>query len=139
MFSGRVSGRFDPRRLGRRGAFLLLFGAAWAAVGYSMLKLGEVVASPALDTLLYFAPFRTWAGLWVACGVVAVSAAFSRRPGLDGYGFVALIIPPGMWGMSYGVSYIEGYQRGLSGCVVYFAVALAVFIVAGWPEVQDGD
>ncbi len=129
----------DVRRFGRRGAFLLLFGFAWGLIGY-----GRLATPPSPDSLrqieplLYVAPYRTWAYLWLVAGLLAAIAAFFRSVGDDAFGFTALITPPALWALSNVITFIVGENRqGLLGSGLWLAVMVAVFIVAGWPEVRD--
>ena len=136
--------RLHPRRLGRRGAFLLLFGAAWSLIGWSSLgRELTAVARRLFDPLLQVAPFDFWAHIWLLAGVLALVAAFLREPGQDSFGFGALIVPPMLWAGSASVSSFIPHLWGqaMVTTVVYLAISVAIFIVAGWPEVpwRNGD
>lgn len=98
------------RRLGRRGAPLLLLGAgqvAWG-VGY--------IPSPGADrdgmrALLWLAPVWAWALVWGAAGVVALVSAFLPE-GRDRWGYTASVMPPLAWAMGYAYAGATGYGRG---------------------------
>lgn len=121
---------------GRRGAFLLLFGAMWALAGYGRLStVPSEQQLTGIQPLLAIAPYRTWAALWLVTGIAALVAAFLRKPGQDVFGFVALVIPVSLWGISNLVLYsVAGYRPGLQAAAIFACMLTALIIVAGWPE-----
>lgn len=125
--------------LGRRGLFLLCFGVTWLVIGLSVLIVPDVMANQAL----FYEMFPEWlrAGLWGVTGLVAMGAAFFRRPGQDVLGFSFLIIPSAIRGVSFLAGWIvhltglaPGSPIGWAGFVVYAALVIAIGVVASWPE-----
>ncbi|MGW7350931.1 hypothetical protein [Streptomyces sp. NPDC054784] len=98
------------RRLGRRGVFLLIVGAAEICWGVSFL----VAPPPAegLGLLTRWCDIRHWSWLWIICGAGAALSAFLRI-GRDWAGFVAALAPPAVWATAYAVAILDGsYPRG---------------------------
>ena len=98
-------------RLGRRGAFLAILGTGKTCWGIGMLVAPQ--PSPqGLRLLLAVCPLTHWAWLWITCGVITASSAF-LRVGRDRWGFVAALIPPTVWAISYTSAVVTGeYARG---------------------------
>lgn len=124
------------RRIGRRGAFLLLFGGIWVAIGYGLIA---IPVSPTqqlgLRPLLHLATAERFGWGWVSCGALASVFAFRPGPAGDRWGFYALIAPASAWGACYGVAAVTyDYPRGFLAGAVYAALVVAVAIVSGWPE-----
>lgn len=129
-----------PHWFGRRGAFLFAYGVAWVLLGYARLAVPPSSAAlRAIEPLLYVAPYRTWAALWFVMGVLAIIAAFFRKPGQDIFGYISLMVPPVLWGVSGFITYINGVNpQGLLATSLWGAVVAAIVIVAGWPEIPNG-
>ena len=134
--------RWVMSKLGRRGVFLASVGFAWLVVGWGSmagqrprLNLGGVVGVVLNSS--------AWGWLWVVAGLVAVVAAFARRTGDDGPGFVALQLPPVLWLLTYlaswVISWFTDYGRATDVVVaaVWAAVIAAVYVVSGWPETTE--
>lgn len=126
------------RHIGHRGAFLILVGTAWIVYGASITTASG--HRHGLTLLLQVCSLAGWASLWILAGVIALACGPLRRPGRDTAGFVALIIPPMVWGTSNLVSWwpIGDDGRGWAGSLIWFIVALTVAIVASWPELPRG-
>lgn len=123
-------------RIGRRGAFLLLFGGIWVAIGYGLVAI-PVSATQAigLRPLLNLASATVLGWGWLVCGLTACLFAFRSGPAGDRWGFYALIAPASAWGACYGVAAVTyDYPRGFLAGAVYAALVVAVAIVSGWPE-----
>lgn len=121
------------RTLGRRGAFLLCFGIVWALIGY-----GQITSPPhdqrGLSLLTDRVPLEVWGWLWVTAGVVAIVSAWMRQ-GWDWPGFLALPLIVLPWIISYFVAWAQGiFPRGWIASALYGALAVGIFVVAGWRE-----
>lgn len=127
--------------IGRRGAFLLLFGVAFYTIGYSAF------AFPVLRPDLKFPHeyLHPWIRLvlWCLAATIACVCAFRRAPGKDIPGFVALCLPVAERVVSYvigiGIALIlpgyEGLLRtGIAGAIVYLVMLFAIMVVASWPD-----
>lgn len=123
------------RGLGRRGAFLLLVGIMWATYGYGLIHspLGD---QRGLTLLIRLCPLPRWGYVWLIAGTIAVIAALSTRRRWDEVGYVAVLIPPMLWGLAYLTAWwpLGVYPRGWATAAVWGMVTTAVMIVAGWPE-----
>ncbi len=123
-------------RIGRRGASLLLFG-----LGYVFIGLGQTyTVSPqatlmGLTYILRVVSIEHWGLVWIGCGIIAMGGAFTRRPGRDLFGFVALAFMAAIWAAAFlmGAILLDLPRAALMGA--QFAIlATAVAIIAGWPE-----
>lgn len=121
------------RQLGRRGAFLLSFGAVWALIGY-----GQITSPPpdqrGLHLLTDRVPLEVWGWLWVTAGVVAILSAFLPQ-GSDRFGFLALAMIVTPWIISYLYAWWQGtFGRGWIAAALYGGLAIGIMVVAGWGE-----
>lgn len=130
------------RLFGRRGVFLMMFGLVYVAIGVSALSLRSQrfaaipVIGPILDEPL-------WGLMWIVGGVIAtVNGTLRLWSKADAAGFVALLIPPGVWSIFYAtsvVSYVAtggetGRINSISGAAVWALVWLVVTLISGWPD-----
>ena len=122
------------RRLGRRGAFLLCFGTVWGLIGYGQ------VTSPqpdqrALKLLLDIMPLDAWGSCWIAAGLIAVASAWMPQ-GWDWPGFLALPLIVLPWCFAYLMAWwpLGIFPRGWIAAALYGALAIGIFVVAGWRE-----
>lgn len=119
--------------LGRRGTFLLILGTGKTAFG-----VGLVVQPPSpqgLQLLLYWAPMRCWAWVWILAGVVTAGAAF-LQVGRDRWGYLAALVPPSVWACAYLTAALTGeYPRGAWLAIWYLTSHIGVIVwAAGVPE-----
>jgi hypothetical protein len=131
------------RRVGRRGAYLLVKSVIYAGHGVLYLL---VPPTPALaETLrlpLALAPLWVWGLAWTAAAAVAAGCAFRQGPRADRWGFQALIIMASTWAGCYLAAALVGFNtatfaRGAVGALLYAALGGTVLVVAGWPECKD--
>lgn len=132
------------RNIGRRGVFLVMFGAIYLVFGVSVLSLSSrrfsdisPIVGPLLDDNL-------WGVMWIACALVAITTGVRRRwdPRTDGMGFGALLIPPAAWTIFYAASVVAyfatngqfGRANSFSGMAVWSIVWFVILLVSGWPE-----
>jgi hypothetical protein len=131
--------RWLARKLGRRGAVLVILGFGFIAVG-----LGDLLTQEHSWFLHLPVPTLATAVLWMAAGAVAVEASFTRkRRDHTGRGFAALVVPLIVQVFSDlvgGVSALLGYgdrQGGLADALAWGALLALVLTMAGWPEVDE--
>ncbi|MGK5729737.1 hypothetical protein [Streptomyces sp. URMC 124] len=99
------------RRIGRRGTFLLIIGVGKVCWGAGFI-LSPQPSPQGLELLTDIAPLHCWAWVWVLAGAVTASCAFVRV-GRDWAGFVAALIPPGLWAIAYTAALVSGdFARG---------------------------
>jgi hypothetical protein len=129
--------RWLSSQLGRRGASLLMLGAAFAVIGVKgFLAPTEDDGRFMLYTLL---PNFVRGLLWTLPGIAAIVAAF-KPLGRDAFGFSGLTVPATVMAVSYGwssVAYLFGltdYAFGWTSGLTWLLVLVFILTVAGWPE-----
>lgn len=136
--------RWLAKRLGRRGASLLVLGIIFVLVGLQTL-LSPPVADFSDRFLLHtLIPHPLQAALWIVPGLLALKAATIRGPGPDGFGFVALVVPLVVRIVSYlfsVVAFLLGagtWAYGWASALIWIAILALVLIISGWAEVPTG-
>ncbi len=120
--------RWLRRRLGRRGAFLLIVGVGKTCWGASFLV--DPPPTQGLQLLTDLCDIRHWAWLWIGAGMVTAGSAF-LRVGRDRYGFMAALLPPTVWATAYTVAVISGdYSRGAWVAIWYLTSHVGVILWA---------
>ncbi|WP_069883567.1 hypothetical protein [Streptomyces luteocolor] len=120
--------RWLRKRLGRRGAFLLIIGTGKTCWGASFLV--DPPPTQGLQLLTSLCDIRHWAWLWIGAGAVTASSAF-LKVGRDWAGFVAALLPPTVWATAYTVAAISGdYSRGGYVAVWYLTSHVGVILWA---------
>jgi hypothetical protein len=117
------------RRLGRRGAFLLFLAVLDFAYGYALLTASIAALRASPDLLL---PVHAWGWIWAGMGAVCLSGTLARR---DWPQFGAAATLKTAWAAVYADIWIV--QHGVNAwvsVVVWLTFALAVLVVASWPE-----
>lgn len=140
-------------KYGTRGVFLWLVGVPWTILGIAfvaqpMERFSKPGPGGPLDFLDQGPGIYIFATMWIVCGVAAIIAAILRpRTCEDSLGFVAITIPPFVWGAGFFWSqfaYIisDGeYGRPTSyfGMLIYWAVALMLaFLSKRLPDAPEG-
>lgn len=149
--SPRWSLRDIPRRSnGRRRLLLGIIGLIWLAYGWGQMSSPTAAAKlfghlPSLiDEVL--ADHRS-ALLWVVCGLVGVAVAVLPQKRIpDSWGFDALLLPPLIWTVLSGCSWLIfvitrgefGSPRGFVSAVIWSAAVAVLLITSGWPD-PDGE
>lgn len=134
------------RRLGRRGALLLLLGSSWILIGLS-IYFGPPTHEQGAQYLFHEQlPHWLRLSLWASTGAIAVGFCLKEPPGTDTPGFMALIIMPLERVASYGWGYLlhlldssRGYPRGLYTMLVWLAITAAIMVMSGWAEPEHFD
>jgi hypothetical protein len=123
-----------------RGFVLWLFAIAFLLVGL----FGYVLTEPT-DTQRHtlVIPFHylhisatAWGVLFIACGTVAGSLAYSRN--LDRYGYNTLTTLSAFWCLCYATGVpLGGSLRGIGGTAVWGLFALMLYRLAGYDDSLD--
>lgn len=130
--------RWWMRRVGRRGSALLFFAFLNGYYTFGLLSLPREAANTQTFKFIDgFAPIEAWAGLWGFSSLLCLVFAFRRW---DGIAFAGAILVYLLWGMIYLAGDIAGeIYRGSIAASVWFALAMFVWLISGWPEVPGGD
>ncbi|MFB8393636.1 hypothetical protein [Streptomyces yangpuensis] len=116
------------KQLGRRGHFLLILGLGKTCWGAGMIV--DPPQSAGLGLLTRIAPLHCWAMLWVIAGIITTLSAF-LQVGRDRFGFIAALVPPAVWAISYLAAVISGdYSRGAWVAVWYLTSHVGVIMWA---------
>lgn len=118
---------------GRRGAFLLLFGLIYLAIGasYTWVEVG----APIIRWMSWM-PVPLWVcGLvWMVAGLAAIRFGFCTIP-RDRWGFMALAAVGMGWTVAWLIAWATGdAPRGFAGAFVFAALAAAILVVSGMPN-----
>ncbi|MEU1372971.1 hypothetical protein ABZ442_04815 [Streptomyces triculaminicus] len=118
------------RRLGRRGAFLLIIGVGKICWGAGFIVVPPQPQPPGLELLTSVAPMHCWGWLWMLAGMVTGGCAFVQI-GRDGLGFAAALVPPATWATAYTVAVLDGtYSRGVFVALWYLTSHIGVIVWA---------
>lgn len=130
----RAAARRLTRRLGRRGALLVMKGTIATLYGSGQL------AEPARDTrglrlLLKLCPLEVWGWAWITAGAVALLCAW-LPPRRDWPGFLAVWAITAPWSMSYLVAWwpLGDYPRGWVAALIFGAFGTVCLVAIGWDE-----
>lgn len=123
------------RRVGRRGAALLVFSFIDIVLGWSLIDSttqAQAAALPAYRAAVEVAPLAVWGWFWIAVAAACAAGAVARA---DWWAFAAAIGIKLVWAGSFLASWLAfGAARGWLGAATWGVVAALVFIVSGWPE-----
>ena len=122
------------RRIGARGAMLLVLSALWVRLFVWPLFAGQPADA---DVFYYTWPIELRLALWAATIAVAVIAAFVP-PRKDWFGWVALVLMPMQRLSAWAISWVEaqipggepGDHRAAAMVVLYGLLVLAVLVAA---------
>ncbi|MFC1410520.1 hypothetical protein ACEZCY_14780 [Streptacidiphilus sp. N1-12] len=128
-----------PRRLlhhlGRRGGYLLTLGSGWVGYGASITVNARYGTSRGIAILTRVAPIPFWGWLWIAAGLLAITAGLRRGALIDTIGYVCISIPPALWGAAYAVAWYTGaYQPVWGSAIAWLSEVGGFVIVSGWVE-----
>lgn len=136
----RAHGRVAAK-VGRRGAFLILFGVVYLLLGFSYATTPVTpVMRTTLKLALNVAPLWVYGLMWLAAGTVAVISGAFLSPVRDAAGFVCAVIAPTLWAAVYLAAWVDhDAPRMWVAAALYAAVAGAVSVVSGManPAVLD--
>lgn len=126
------------RRLGRRGAILLLKGVIATLYGYGQL-IQPIPDRRGLRLLLDVMPLHAWGVAWMCAGVIALVCAWlGGDHDWPGYLAVWLISVP--WALSNLLSWwpLGTNPRGWIAASIFGAFGLVCLVAVGWPEPGRG-
>lgn len=119
------------RRIGRRGVTLLFL--ALVDLLYPIGLAGSPAAARAGYELLM--PWRWWAVLWAATGLLCLVEAFVRW---DRVAYMAATAMKLAWGSSALAAWVVGVNpRGWLGALVWMAFGGLIAVISTWPEEWD--
>jgi hypothetical protein len=125
-------------RVGRRGAALLVFAFVDVVIGWSLLDGQGRAQAAALPTYRAFrevAPLTFWGGAWLAAAVVCAVWAFRRD---DWPGFTVAIGIKLVWAAGFLTSWLAwDAPRGWLGAATWGVIAALVYLISGWPDIED--
>lgn len=130
-------------RLGRRGLVLSLFGVAWLIQGSAFFVLPGMGGGSSgfwVDQL----PQHVRGGLWLIAGTLSLVAALQTRRKSDTFGFLAVSSMPLILTASFFMGFVARvvtgdptWVVGLLGFSIWGVIALALGVIASWPEVPQ--
>jgi hypothetical protein len=135
----RIKSPVTHRKIGRRGACLLIFGFVPAMIGASLFvqphdRHGQSRIVPVLG---HIAPAGFWAVLWVVLGVGAMVCSFFGWRAMR-IGYTLAYALPLIWGAADFVSWALGeLPVGWVASFIYLGYSLLVVIVSGWDEPNE--
>lgn len=125
---------------GRRGAFQLLFAAAYLCLGLSYVALPSSPGRErSLTWLTSVIPLDALGWLWIIGAVAGILGSRMARP-KDRRSFSALTLVPSVWGFLYLVSVFTGHNPfGWITTAMYWCIAGAVMCASGMNGDTDRD
>lgn len=123
---------------GRRGAFQLLYGIAYIAIGYIL-----TIPRPGVPNQFIHEIIPIWLKLiiWGTAGITAIICAFLPHSKASIIAFTVLSLPLAWRVSSYiltAIFFNVDIRPVLSGVIIYGAMLFALQIVASWPEPKAG-
>jgi hypothetical protein len=128
-----VTGEQARRRVGRRGAVLLILAAVDIGVGLSYIfPTAETAASQSAQWRDSLAPTEFWGALWIVVGLCCLTAAFFRN---DTPGFAPAVGLKVTWSVLELSGWLSGaIAQGYRPALIWAGYALLIFVVAGLSE-----
>ncbi|MFB8083677.1 hypothetical protein [Streptomyces sp. NPDC056013] len=120
------------RRLGYRGAALLIAGVAWINYGAGIIADPRFGTARGASALVSIAPLDAWGWVWIATGTASCAASVLRS-GRDWWGWLCAAAMPGIWAVAYtGARLLGEFPQGWYSGVTWgaFPALLAVLAAA---------
>ncbi|MGW1252522.1 hypothetical protein [Streptomyces sp. NPDC002535] len=120
------------RRLGYRGAALLIAGVAWINYGSGLLADPRFGTARGASALVSLAPLAVWGWVWIVTGVASCAASVLRSA-KDWWGWVCAAAMPAIWAVAYtGARMLGEFPQGWYSGVTWaaFPALLAVLAAA---------
>lgn len=120
------------RRLGYRGAALLVCGFGWINYGIGLLADPRFGIVRGVSSLTHIGgvtvPFSLWGWIWIASGLACCGAAVLRA-GADWWGWLAASAMPGVWAVAYSSARAlgtlsQGWYSGITWAVYPALIAI---------------
>ncbi len=121
------------RRIGRRGAVLLILFAVDIGVGWSFID-PTAEASQAQNAMWRdgFLPSWAWGLMWIGVGVCCLVAAFAKQ---DWIGYVPAVTLKAVWATLEITGWLSGaIDQGYRPGLIWIGFAALIFAVAGLRE-----
>lgn len=128
----RAAVSWAARRLGYRGAALLVCGTGWIVYGAGLLADPRFGVVRGVSALTRVAPMPVWGWVWVGSGIASCLAA-PLRAREDWWGWAMAAAMPAVWAVAYTSARALGTlaQGWYSGTVwAVFPALLAILAVA---------
>jgi hypothetical protein len=123
------------RRVGRRGAALLIFAFIDFVIGWSLLDpatQSQARALPSYRAHVAIVALEVWGWWWIVVGLACVGHAFVKR---DGVGYGAAIGIKVVWAGGFLASWlVHDAPRAWLGAATWGVFACLVYLIARWPE-----
>ncbi len=135
----RIKSPITRRKIGRRGACLLIFGFVPAMVGASLYvqPYGPGNHRRTVPLLAKMAPDNFWALVWVCLGTLAMACAFGTWRATR-VGYVLAYSLPFLWAAANFISWAVGWlPTGWIASFIYLGYCLLVVIISGWDEPNE--
>ena len=125
------------RRIGRRGAVLLVLAFVDFVVGWSYVApTDDVLRAPNTLWREQWAPAGVWGALWFGVGLLCLIAAFTRQ---DMIGYTAAVGLKLLWATMEATGWIAGQiPLGYRPAIIWAGFAVLIMIVAGLREPNRG-
>lgn len=138
MFHLARATKWWMKNVGRRGSALLFFSFLDAFYSWSLLSLPpQAKESPTFQFIDRMVPIEICAAVWGFVGLICLIFAFRRWDGIAFTLAIALFL---LWGIVYVAGDVANQiYRGWVGSTIWFAFALFVLLISGWPEAPGGD
>ncbi|MFJ3170647.1 hypothetical protein ACIPJK_07655 [Streptomyces roseus] len=120
------------RRLGYRGAALLIAGVAWINYGTGILNDPRFGIARGATALTSITPLSVWAWVWIGTGIASCAAAVLRS-GQDWWGWLCAAAMPAIWAVAYtGARMLGEFPQGWYSGITWgaFPALLAVLAAA---------
>jgi hypothetical protein len=115
------------RRIGHRGAFLILLGLSFILYGLGIYQWPD--ADRHVDLFL---PYLNWAYIWIATGGFAILFAFSKR---DKWAFAVTSLVSAWWALRWlHVWIVEHYSAALFPAGTWILISCIIVVVSTWPD-----
>ncbi|MFD9780352.1 hypothetical protein ACFWZS_21695 [[Kitasatospora] papulosa] len=120
----------------RRRAYLATLGAAWLGYGAGIIIDPRYGTARGLGTVVRYVPLDVLGGVWVGCGLLAVTAAWlTSCPRVQAAGFAALAAPAALWGAAFTITWAGGGFPSAGGsAAAWVGFALSVVWVSGMDD-----
>lgn len=128
-------GKLARTKVGRRGASLMFWG--FLAFSSGMVSFSTQPEQREIDNIHFLAayvPLWVLSTAWTVAGILCFVAAFWKR--LEEPAFAVMSFMATVYGCATLVSTLFGYGEQLLwvNVLLYFAIAINIQIIAGWPE-----
>lgn len=129
-----------PPRVGRRGAYLLLFGSGW--IGFGLALVLHIESYPGIPLLANERTLDGFGLVWLLSGLLADVLAFLPR--WRDAGFYVIALMPTVWSVLFWWGFVvavlpgsAGYTRGWVSGLMFGVFSGSVWIVAGMVDVRE--